>query len=400
MLRPMPSTSIDVERARADTPGCATVAHLNNAGASLAPTPVLDAVIDHLRREATIGGYEAAAEAAERIDAVYESIAGLLGGRASEIALVESATRAWDMAFYALGLGEGDRVLTANAEYASNMIAMLQLAAERGVVVDVAPDDEHGQVDVDALAAMVDERTRVIALTHVPTSGGLVNPAAAVGEVARAAGVPYLLDACQSVGQLPVDVDVIGCDFLAATGRKFLRAPRGTGLLYVRQHWIERLSPPFLDLHAASWVAPSRYEVRRDARRFESWEASVAGRLGLGAAVDYALGWGLPAIAERVGSLAQTLRSQLAALAGVEVHDRGVERCGIVTFTVDGWAAADVADVLRAAAVNVSVSTIGQARLDFSRRGLEALVRASIHYYNVDAELDRLCEVVGGLRSR
>ncbi len=386
--------AIDVERARRETPGCAEVAHFNNAGASLPPQLVLDTVVGHLMHEARIGGYEASAEAAERLDAVYASLARLIGCAADEIAVVENATRAWDMAFYAMPLGPGDRILTARAEYASNVIAFLQIARQRGVAVDVVPDDEHGQISVEALERMIDGRVKLIALTHAPTNGGLINPAAAVGCVARAAGVPFLLDACQSIGQMPVDVEAIGCDMLSATGRKFLRGPRGTGFLYVRRAWIERLEPPFLDLHAADWTAADRYEIRPDARRFENWEGFVAGKLGLGAAADYALGWGLDAIRDRVRFLADGMRDRLRAISGVTVHDRSAELSGIVSFTVAGEAPADIQRRLRAAGINVSVSTVASTRFDMEARGLTDLVRASVHYYNTEEEIERVCRAL------
>jgi cysteine desulfurase / selenocysteine lyase len=386
--------SIDVARARADTPGTESVAHLNNAGAALPPTPVLEAVIEHLRREAEIGGYEAAAEREDRAEHTYDAVAALLGARRDEIAIVENATRAWDMAFYSLELREGDRILTANAEYASNYIPMRQVADRTGASVVVVPDDEHGQIDVDRLATMLDERVKLVSLVHVPSQGGLVNPAAAVGALCRAAGVPLLLDACQSVGQMPVDVGEIGCDMLSATGRKFLRGPRGTGFLYVRRGLVEQLEPPLLDLHAAEWQRDGSYRIRPDARRFENWETNVATKIGLGVAVDYALAVGLEAIRDRVRALADDLRARLAALPAVTLHDLGEERSAIVTFTVDGHPTAEVVATLRGQGVNVSLSPATYARLDFDRRGLTDLVRASVHYYNDLGDLDRLVDGV------
>ncbi|HEY8369459.1 MAG TPA: aminotransferase class V-fold PLP-dependent enzyme, partial [Thermodesulfobacteriota bacterium] len=332
---------IDLARARRDTPGCETVLHFNNAGASLMPRPVLDAVVRHLELEARIGGYEAADQRQPQIDAVYASAARLVGASADEIALVESATRAWQMAFYSLPLRPGDRILTGMNEYGSNYIAFLQQARRTGCVVDVVPNDEHGRLSVDALERMLDERVRLVAVTHVPTNGGLVNPAADIGRVvrdARARGldVLYLLDACQSVGQMPIDVAAIGCDMLSATGRKFLRAPRGTGFLYVRRDLIPRLEPFVLDDESAHWTARDRYEVRPDARRFESFERSIAGILGLGAAIDYAMSWGVHVTYARLAALAVSLRNLLAEIPGVVVRDLGLERCGIVTFTADG----------------------------------------------------------------
>lgn len=385
--------AFDVDRARRDTPGVSRVAHLNNAGAALPPSQVTEAVVAHLRREAELGGYEAADAAAEHIEATYPAIARLIGCEADEVAVVENATRAWDMAFYAMSFKPGERILTSHAEYASNVIAFLQVARRTGAIVEVVDDDEHGQLCVADLRRRVaggGGEVKLIAMTHVPTQGGLVNPAEQVGAVAREAGVPYLLDACQSVGQLPVDVDRIGADLLSATGRKFLRGPRGTGFLYVRRALLEQLEPPFLDMHAATWTTPERYEIRADARRFESWETNYAGKIGLGVAIDYALSWGIDAIEARVMALAESLRDRLAALDGVRVHDQGLRRCAIVTFTVDGVPAQAVQRRLAESGVNTSVSVASSARLDLPRRGLSELVRASVHYYNTDDELDRL----------
>jgi cysteine desulfurase/selenocysteine lyase len=377
----------------------ARVAHLNNAGAALPPSGVLDAVLAHLRLEAEIGGYEAADAARDRVEAVYRSIARLIGCQPEEVAVVENATRAWDMAFYSLAFGPGDRILTARAEYSSNMIAYLQVARRTGAVLEVVEDDEHGQFSVADLRERLTRgpgEVKLIAMTHVPTHGGLVNPAEEVGAVAREAGVPFLLDACQSAGQLPIDVRRIGCDMLSATGRKFLRGPRGTGFLYVRREILDKLEPPFLDLHAANWTGPDSYEIRGDARRFENWETNYAAKIGLGAAVEYAASWGLDAIEARVTALAEGLRERLTDISGVRVHDQGLRRCGIVTFTVDGVPARDVQRHLSARGVNTSVSIAEEGRFDLLHRGLPDLVRASVHYYNTEGELDRLTGALPG----
>lgn len=383
--------TFDIQRARSETPGCRSVLHFNNAGAALMPQPVLDAAIKHFELEARIGGYEAAEAALANIEHAYEAAARLLGCAPDEIAFVENATRAWDMAFYSMPLRAGDRILTATAEYASNYIAFLQVARKTGATVEAIPDDEYGQISIEALRRAIDERVKLIAITHVPTNGGLVNPAAEVGQVAREAGIPYLLDACQSVGQMPINVGEIGCDMLSATGRKYLRGPRGTGFLYVRRSLLECLEPPFLDLHAAEWTARDRYEVRPDARRFENWETNYAGKIALGVAIDYALQWGLDATRQRVTTLAETLRSRLRDLPLVETHDLGKERCGIVTFTVEGKEPEEIRRALAEHRINVSVSARSSTLLDMEARGLENLVRASVHYYNSEEEVERFC---------
>lgn len=386
--------TIDVHSIRSDTPGCQHVLHFNSAGASLPSTPVLETVTSYLQREATTGGYAAAAEASGALEGVYDSVAALIGATRDEIALQESATRAWDMAFYSLPLQVGDRVLTCVADYSSNAVAMLHLQKRLGIVIDVVPNDPSGQIDLEALAVLArQDDARVIALTHVPSQGGLVNPARAVGEIAADAGLYYLLDACQSVGQIPVDVRQIGCHFLSATGRKFLRGPRGTGFLYVNRDVLQKLDPVMLEMRGAEWVAPDRYVLRDDARRFENWETSFAGRLGLGKAVDYAMDVGLDEIERRNRMLAEMLREKVRELPGYHIHDQGETLCAITTFS--GPRPADeYRALLREEKINVSVTRATTAQYDLGARGIDSLVRASVHYFNTEEEIDLLVSVL------
>jgi selenocysteine lyase/cysteine desulfurase len=388
---------VDVAALRALTPGCAHRVHLNNAGAALLSQPTLDAMSGHLRLEAEIGGYEAAAAARAAIEATYDAIAELVGGSAAEIALFDNATHAWNAAFYSVPIRPGDRILTGRAEYGSNVLAYLQVAQRAGAEVVVVPDDEHGQLDVAALARMVDERTALIGVSHIPTGGGLVNPAAEIGRVARAADVLFLLDATQSVGQLPLDVAEIGCDLLTATGRKFLRGPRGSGFLWAGPRALARLEPFVVEIRSAYWDGGPGFVWADGARRFESWENSYLNVVGLGAAVRQALDLGLGAIAERAVGLGARLRDQLDALRRVSTHDLGATRCAIVTAAVDGVPAADVAAALAAAGINVTTTVARHSPFDTDVRGVHPLVRLSPHYYNTEDELDRAVEVIATL---
>jgi selenocysteine lyase/cysteine desulfurase len=343
------------------------------------PRQVVGAMIDYLRLEEEVGGYAAADREAARLDGVYTSVASLLNASPEEIALVENATVAWQMAFYSLPFRPGDKILTAQAEYAANFVAYLQVAKRTGAVIEVVPNNAFGELDTAALRAMIDDRVKLISVTWIPTNGGLVNPAAEIGKIAREHGILYLLDACQAVGQMVVDVQEVGCDMLAATGRKFLRGPRGTGILYVRKSVLASLEPPMIDHFAAPWVAAFEYRLRNDARRFENWENNYAGRLGLGIAVDYACEIGLEAIEARCRSLSRRLREGLNAIPGVRPHDLGRDPCAIVSFSVEGYTAEEVVQDAARDGIVVGVSGPSSTRLDAEARGLPPIVRAAPH---------------------
>ncbi|MEU9299737.1 aminotransferase class V-fold PLP-dependent enzyme [Streptomyces sp. NPDC048269] len=388
---------MDVAQLRVQTPGCAESAYFDNAGSALPAERVTRTVIDHLLLEQRVGGYVAADAAAGRLDAVYTSVARLINAKPHEIALVENATRAWDMAFYAIPFKPGDRILTSRSEYPSNALAFLQARERFGVEVEAVPDDGNGQLCLDALAERLGQGgVRLVAVNHAPTYDGLVNPAAEIGELAARAGALYLLDACQSVGQLPVDVRRIGCHLLSATGRKYLRAPRGTGFLYVSEEVVDQLDPPLLDLRAATWTGPESFELKADAKRFETWERNVAGLLGLGAAVDDVLDLGIEAVRERIALLSDSLRFGLSRLPGVTVCDRGAVRSGIVTFVKDGWSAEDLVARLREEGVTTDFSLPSRARFDTRPDKPAVVVRASVHYYNTLAEQEQLINAVAG----
>ena len=386
----------EIEAARSVTPGCGEVIHLNHAGSSLPPQVVLDAQIGHLQAEAVMGGYEAAAAALERCDSVYDSIGALINARPHEIARMEHATAAWNAAFWSVPMAPGQHIVVHDHEYGANVVAFLVAAQRRGIVIDRVLNDSSGQVDVAAIADRLDRLdVALVSLTHIPTNGGLVNPAAEVGALTRAAGVPFLLDACQSVGQRRIDVAEIGCDLLSATGRKYLRGPRGAGFLYVNDAIADRLEPTQPDHHGAVLVAADRFEWRGRARRFEQWEHSVAGWLGLGAAVDHALGWGIDRIETTVTERAEHLRALLTDV-GFTVYDEGEQRCGIVTCATDAVVSGELQRLLARSGINTTSTSEESSRWDVERRDLPTLLRLSVHYTTTVNELTTTVDILAG----
>lgn len=384
---------------RADTPGLAQGAHLLACGSSLQPRPVVDAVINHLKLEAEIGGYEAAEDNATAHEGVYDHIAAHINAAPEEIAVVENATVAWQHAFYAIPLAPGSRILTAEAEYAANYVAFLQRAKREDLKIEVIPSDASGQLDTAALEAMMGPDVGLIAITWIPTNGGLVNPSAEVGRIARKHDVPYFLDACQAAGQVHIDVKALGCDFLSVTARKFLRGPRGIGFLYVAKRWLKTIEPAMIDFFGAPWTSRDAYTLRPDARRFENWENAYALRAGLSTAMTYADQIGIDAIEARVSHLGGLCAEMAGALPGVTNMDLGVTKSGITSFKLDGADASVITAQLRVSGFSVGTSGPATTRIDAEKRDLPTLLRIAPHYYNTEDEITRCVKRLGELMS-
>jgi selenocysteine lyase/cysteine desulfurase len=388
---------LDLTALRADTPACAHLIHLNNAGASLPPLPVQRAVLDFLALEAEIGGYEAADLRRSAINGFYTAFAQLLNTAPHNVAFAASATDAYARALSALPWQAGDVLLTTDNDYVSNQIAFLSLQKRLGIKVLRARELPTGGVDVGDLEQLIKKhQPRLVAVTQVPTNSGLVQPIAAIGQICRAAGVWYLVDACQGAGQLPLDVVEIGCDFLTATTRKYLRGPRGAGILYASDRVLEaNLELLLPDLRSATWTGADTYQAVPGATRFEYWEMSPALLLGSRAAAEYALAIGLENIAERVSALAVLARQLLSELPGVRVLDDGDELCGIVTATHPAFEGPRIRDWLRTRQINTSVAPHTAAQLDMARKGVDWLLRLSPHYYNTEAEMEQAVAAIG-----
>ncbi|MEU6201287.1 N-methyl-L-tryptophan oxidase [Streptomyces sp. NPDC047061] len=392
---PPAPAGFDVAAERARTPGCATGHHFNAAGAALLASDTVEAVIAQLRAESLHGGYEAARLAADDLAAVYTGTGRLLGVDADEIALVESATAGWQRIVSALRLRPGDRVLAARSSYVSSALHLLAAERDTGVRVEVLPNGPDGATDLAALErALRTGPAALVTAAHVPTSSGLVEPASGIGALSAEHGVPFLLDATQSLGQLPVDMPAIGCDLLIGTGRKFLRGPRGTGLLAVRRPLLERLTPEAPDVRGARWTAERSWELAPDARRFELWEAAHALRLGLGSALADLHALGPATVFARLSALAARLRERLGAVPGVRLTDPPAAGGAIVTFVVEGLDASEVQRRLALRRVYLIAVPADHGRWDMDPRGLAKVVRASVHVYTDDDDLDALVEAV------
>ena len=381
---------IDVEKIRAETPGIEFSTHLLACGSSLMPKKVVDAITQHTQLEALMGGYEAEAKKADELDTIYDIVAEHIGANSHEIALMENSTVAWSHAFYALPLNSGSKILTSEAEYAANYVAFLQRAKRDNLIIDIIPSDESGTLDINALESMVDEEVGLIAISWIPTNGGLVNPAEKVGQIAKKYNIPYLLDACQAAGQMSIDVEKIGCDFLAATGRKFLRGPRGTGFLYIKDKWLSIIEPIMIDHFGAPWVSKNTYELRKDARRFETWENSYALRIGLGEAITYAEEIGIDLIHERVQLLARLNRKLLSEVKNVQVRDIGTEQCGIISFSIEEEKdPKKIVNQMSEAGFTIGSVDPESTLIDSEKRNLPTLLRMAPHYYNTEEEIEK-----------
>ena len=386
---------IDIEKIRAETPGIDFSTHLLACGSSLMPQRVVDVILEHTQLEALMGGYEAESKKIDDLNKIYDIVAEHIGANSHEIALMENSTVAWSHAFYALPLKSGSRILTSEAEYAANYVAFLQRSKRDNLTIDIIPSDQNGTLDTNALEAMVDERVGLIAISWIPTNGGLVNPAENVGKVAKKYNIPYLLDACQAAGQMQIDVNKIQCDFLSATGRKFLRGPRGTGFLYINEKWLDTIEPAMIDHFGAPWVKKNGYELREDARRFETWENSYALRAGLGEAINYAEEIGIDLIHERVQLLAKFNRDLLSEIQNIQLRDIGIEQCGIISFSIDEKNnPKEIVDQMSEAGFAIGLVDPESTLIDSERRNLPTLLRMAPHYYNTEDEIEKAVKQV------
>jgi cysteine desulfurase/selenocysteine lyase len=386
---------MDIESIRENTPGCKNVIHFNNAGSSLVTTATLNTQIDYLKEEFMNGGYETAAKYSAQINEFYTELAQLIGADSDEIAYTESATVAWERAFFSISFNPNDEILCDSTTYASSYIAYKQAEQRFGTKTIIVPANNYGEIDLDALNELINNKSRLISITHMPSHNGLVNPAEEIGKIAIKHNLIYLLDACQSVGQYPIDVRKIQCDFLSTTGRKFLRGPRGTGFLFASKRRIEEFTPLSLDLHSAEWTSKDQISIKKDAKKFETWESNLAAKMGLTNAVKQLRALGIDMIWARVTDLADYLRLELNKIEGLIIQDVGRTKSGIITLSFKAHSPQKVKTELTELGYNTTVAVKSVSFIDMESRNLDAVLRVSVHYYNTKEEIDSF---VGSIR--
>lgn len=389
----------DILRLRAATPGCAQVIHFNHAGASLPSHATLDAVIEQLQREALGGPMEAADNRVQ--ERARNAAAALLNAQPEDIAFASSGSAAWSQAFNALGPWQpGERILVGRHEWAGNLACMGE-AVKAGARLEVIPCDAKGAVDPQALAQMIDGQVRLIALTWLPANGGLINPAAQIGNVARRHGIPYFIDAGQALGQLPCDVQALQCDVLKGAGRKFLRGPRGTALMYIRPQFLQRLLPVQRDVLSAPWDG-KRFTLRDDARRFETSEVSLVLLAGLANALEEYNRLGAIPVRQRIEQLSSGLRQRLKAIPGLTLRNLGAanQQSGLIAFTLEGWDSVALKQTLAGRRINIGANGVSYTPLDMQARGLTNIARVAVSYLNTQEEIDVLLENLTELAAR
>ena len=389
-----PITEQEILKFRALTKGTVECIHFNNAGSSLPADNVVNTVVDYLLDEAMNGGYETEFKYQAELENTYTLIARLINAEINEVAIVENASLGWGLAFNGIQFERGDEVITSEMEYSTNLLGYLNARNLYGIEIKYVHQDENGNFPVADLEAAINPKTKLIAITHIASGSGTMLPIVEIGAIAKKHKILYLVDACQTIGQVPIDVKQINCDMLSVTGRKYLRAPRGTGFLFVKKAVQPLLKTFFMDSHTASLVSETEFIVRDDARRFELYEKNRGLCLGLSKAVELALSIGVDRIWQRVQTLADLLRLELGKIPGVIVHEKGDLKCGIVTFSIEGFEAATVKKMLHERSVNVSVSNAASTLLYMRTNHLDLIVRASVHYYNTEEEIAIMCEIL------
>ena len=387
---------MDIRKIRKDIVDCDEKIFVNSAGSSLMPHSVVKIIKNYIEEEEKLGGYKVEELRQDEISDLYFQAARLIGAKASNIAFAHDATDAYIKALASIPFKEGDVLITSENDYASNQIQFVSLSKRLGIRILRMKTLENGDLDISDFQDLVKKYTpKLVAVTHVPTNSGLVQDVVTIGKICKEKDILFLVDACQSLGQLEVKVEKINCDFLTTTGRKFLRGPRGTGFLYVSDKVLEKgLYPLFIDGCGATWTHTDHFEVHPRAKRFETWEAPYAMVVGFREALRYANEIGIDNISIYNRKLMAYFREKLSALPGVQLFDKGSEKCNILTFRKQNRTLEQTQKGFEDNQVLYNISKRQWGVIDFDRKGVDWVVRLSPHYFNTPEEMDRLVEII------
>ncbi|HBS12791.1 MAG TPA: aminotransferase [Flavobacteriaceae bacterium] len=387
---------IDINQIRKDITDYGEKIFLNSAGSSLMPKSVVQEINRYLLEEEKFGGYSVAELKTNEIADFYNQTAQLIGAEAHNIAFTHDATDAYIKALSSIHFKHNDIIITTDDDYASNHIQFISLQKRFGIKIVRIKNLENGELDMIDFQKLVDKHNpKLVAVTHVPTNSGLIQNIEAIGEICYNQKIIFLLDACQSVGQLSINVTKIKCDFLTATGRKFLRGPRGTGFLFISDRLLKNgFSPLMIDGGGAVWKAIDQFDILENAKRFETWEAPYALIMGFREAIRYANNIGLENIQSYNQKLMLRLRENLIGIQGVKLFDKGLKNCNILTFRKDGKSLAKIKEKLNSNNVFFSVSRKEWGVIDFNKKGIDWVIRLSPHYFNTIEEIDNVSKII------
>jgi selenocysteine lyase/cysteine desulfurase len=388
-------TEEEIKKFRDETTGCRFVNHLNNAGAGLMPDVVTRAILEHTKLEAQLGGYEASDAREEAILDFYNQAALLINAKPTNIAFTASATDSFSRALSSIPFQAGDTILTDRDDFISNQVQFLSLEKRLGVKLVRVNNAEEGGIDLNDLQEKLQSiKPKLLAITHIPTNSGQVQPAEKIATIWSDFKKDhlrswYILDVCQSIGQRNINVQKLKCDFLSVTNRKFLRGPRGTGFLYISDETLaDELEPMFIDMRGADWTSENKYQQQKTAKRFEDWEFAYSLVIGSAKAIEYCRNAGIDKITGAINLLSTHLRSSLANNSKIRLLEKSPDVSSSVTLTVAGLSPDKIVNELRSKHINVVASYRQFAVLDFNDKNVDWAIRVSPHYYNTIDEVN------------
>lgn len=385
-----------INQIRQNTPGCLDKIFINSAGSSLMSKEVVQISKDYMDMEADIGGYDVMANHYEDFNLFYLEASKLINANPRNMAFAISATDAYSKVLYSFKWTEKDVILTTKDDYVSNIISFIHINRRFGSQIKFVDCLDSGDLDYEDLARKLEQyKPTIFALTHIPTSAGTIHDAEKAGEICANFDTYYLLDACQSIGQLDVDVRKIKCDFLTVTGRKFLKAPRGTGFLYVANHILDTdMGPLCIDLAGSTWDSETSFKFGSEAKRFEFWEKNYSNFLGLTQAIREINEIGIEKIAAYNKMLSGYFRNELEQVDGLKIYDHGSLKGNIITWKIPGLKQSEISKLFHERRVIFSFSSNTSALYDLNKKGEEWLVRFSPHFFNTTEEADQVGEIL------